>query len=104
MNKGKDASIKGNLVILVPAGEIYYGANNDSYANFCASSTAVNALSQIPSSQNKKCNVDSLTNNAWAACGQEFVDNTKAYCVDSRGIKKEINNTACVSNITFCPP
>ncbi len=103
INKGKDASIKGNLVILVPAGEAYYGANNDSYTNFCASSVAVNALAQIPSSQNKKCNVDISTGNTWAVCAQEFTDNTKAYCVDSKGIKEEINNSACIPTLFVCP-
>jgi len=102
INRGKDASISGNLVILIPSGEVYYDNNNSSYesydTDFCDSSVVVNALSQITSS-NKHCDASP---NAWAACGQLFANDLKAYCVDSRGVKKEIDNSAC-ANMTVCP-
>lgn len=98
VNRGKDASVVGNLAVLVPSGEVYYDSNGNSYENFCDSSVVQNSLSEIPS-PNKHC---SESSNAWAACGQLFRDKTKAYCVDSRGIKKEINNSNCVE-ITVCP-
>lgn len=98
INRGKDASVAGNLAVLVPSGEVYYDNNGSSYEDFCDSSVVQNSLDQIPSS-NKHC---SASSNAWAACGQLFRDKTKAYCVDSRGIKKEINNSNC-TEITVCP-
>ena len=98
INRGKDASVSGNLVVLVPAGEVYYDNNDSSYDGFCSSSVVTNALSQITSAT-KYC---SASNNAWAACGQLFANNLKAYCVDSRGVKKEIDNSACVV-MTVCP-
>lgn len=110
INKGKDASIKGNLAILITAGEVYYKANNDDYRGFCQSNVAINAFSQIPSIQNSSCFSggkgvpccnDSL--NQWAACGKEFSDPEKAYCVDSRGVKKDIENINCINSIIQCP-
>ena len=98
INRGKDASVTGNLVVLVPAGEVYYDNNNSSYNNFCASSVVQNSLSQITSS-NKHCLASA---NAWAACARLFVNNLKAYCVDSRGVKKEIDDSACIDR-TVCP-
>ncbi|MDP2741276.1 MAG: prepilin-type N-terminal cleavage/methylation domain-containing protein [bacterium] len=98
INRGKDASVTGNLVILIPSGEVYYDNNNSSYDGFCSSSVVTNALLQITSS-NKHC---SASNNAWSACGQLFTNNLKAYCVDSRGVKKEIDDSACQA-ITVCP-
>jgi len=98
INRGKDASVAGNLAVLVPSGEVYYDNNDSSYDGFCLSSVVQNSLSQIPS-PNKRC---SASSNAWAACGQLFRDKTKAFCVDSRGIKREINNSSCLE-ITVCP-
>lgn len=98
INKGKDASVAGNLAVLVPAGEVYYDNNSSSYTDFCNSSVVQNSFSQI-TSDNKHCLASS---NAWSACARLFVNDLKAYCVDSRGIKKEINNPACV-DATVCP-
>ncbi|MEK7665010.1 MAG: prepilin-type N-terminal cleavage/methylation domain-containing protein [Patescibacteria group bacterium] len=98
INRGKDASVAGNLAVLVPSGEVYYDNNNSSYDGFCESSVVVNSLSEIASA-NKHCFASA---NAWAACGQLFTNNLKAYCVDSRGVKKEIDNSVC-ANITVCP-
>lgn len=98
IDRGKDASVAGNLAILVPAGEVYYDNNGSSYDGFCGSNVVQNSLSQITSA-NKQC---SDGPNAWAACGQLFTSSLKAYCVDSRGVKKEINNSECGA-ITVCP-
>lgn len=110
INKGKDASINGNLAILVTAGEVYYKANNDDYRGFCESNVVINAFSQTPSIASSNCFLagkgipccnDGL--NQWASCGKEFSDSEKAYCVDSRGIKKEIEAINCISSIIQCP-
>lgn len=87
VNSGKDANIQANLNVLIPAGEAYYNIGN-TYAGFCASNVTINAFSQMPSETNRYCIVNNA-GDAWAACAKEFVGLNKAYCVDSRGIKKE---------------
>lgn len=101
INKGKDATIKGKLVVLIPAGEIWYDKHNEDYAGFCNSnnSDALKAVwGDIPS-QNKKCHDNDFS---WAACAQLFVDSQKAYCVDNKGNSKEINNSSCSQSISNC--
>ena len=119
INKSKDASIQGNLSSLVPAGEVYYDHNGiygysdaNSGEGFCASNVVVNADSSIPvTSVGKGCRINNkdssicckATRNAWAACAQEFVNKDKAFCVDSRGYKREIDNSDCDGAETACP-
>ena len=104
INKGKDSNLAGNLVVLIPAGEVFYNGNNNSYQNFCTSDVVNNAFSQMPGGTIYYCVEDTINSfQAWAACAREFTDNAKAYCVDSRGVKRSINNNLCNSNITQCP-
>jgi len=110
ISKGKDSNMKSNLAVLVLAGETYYSGNNNSYQDFCnpdINSAVKNAVSQMPPNPNGACaglccSVDEITGNEWAACATEFADPTTAYCVDSRGVKKEICNSSCVASITSC--
>ncbi|OGZ71400.1 MAG: hypothetical protein A2904_01895 [Candidatus Staskawiczbacteria bacterium RIFCSPLOWO2_01_FULL_33_9] len=103
INKGKDANIKGNLAVLITAGEVWYDKNNSSYGGFCGSAVVVNTLSQIPGAgADKNCNVKTPEATSWAACAREFVDSQRAYCVDSKGNQKDINNSDCTSQITNC--
>ena len=105
INKGRDATIKGKLVILVTAGELWYDRNDSSYINFCNSnlSNAVKAVwEDIPSaSEDKHCNVKDI-GTAWAACARLFEYSDKAYCVDNKGNQKEINNSNCTIDTTNC--
>jgi len=111
INKSKDANIVGNLAVLVSSGEVYYNSNQNStgtgYEGFCNSSVVVNTLSEIPKSSGTLdcgtglCCIDS--NDKWVACAQKFVDDRYAYCVDSRGVKREIDNTDCTASLTECP-
>ena len=117
INKSKDANIKGNLAVLISAGEAYYGANNESYADFCESLVVNNSKLQIPqnpegscySESNKSgvcCFDDDLYGNAWVACARLFSDNSKAFCVDSRGVQKEMDNysdCSMLSSTLKCP-
>jgi prepilin-type N-terminal cleavage/methylation domain-containing protein len=114
INKGKDASISGNLVVLIPAGEVYYNGHNGSYAGFCSTNVVANAKNQMPKNTVGKCysvsNISGVccndvtpNNDAWAACATEFTNSSNAYCVDSRGVKKEISNSSCSNLITQCP-
>jgi type II secretory pathway pseudopilin PulG len=119
INKGKDSNVAGNLAVLIPAGEVYYNventANGDGYTGFCDSAVVNNAIAQMPSnpagscyesSSNPAglcCHVDSDNNgDKWAACAREFSNPDSAYCVDSRGVKKEIQNVDCADNIIQC--
>lgn len=122
VSKGKDSNISANLAVLVPAGEAYYNGENsaygDGYNGFCdpsKNSVIKNALSQMPAFPTTAdcessltpgvcCYIATPNYDAWAACAQEFTDNTKAYCVDSRGFKEEICNSACnTGTLTQCP-
>jgi prepilin-type N-terminal cleavage/methylation domain-containing protein len=112
INKGKDSNVIGNLAVLVPSGEIYYNSNNNSYENFCESSVVINAKEQMPS--NPLGNCYNSTNNPsgvccydseseWASCAKKFSDPELAFCVDSRGRKKEIKISDCGNSIMKCP-
>ena len=120
INRSKDAAISGTLSSLIPTGEVYYDHNgiygySDSNGGdgFCGSSALINANGSIsfPTVKCKDTEEKSIicckaSNNAWAACSQEFVNNSRAFCVDSRGIKKEICNTSCPGYINInlsCP-
>jgi hypothetical protein len=111
INKSKDSSISGNLATLVTAGEVFYDGNSSSYQGFCdpgQNSVIKNAISQMPQNPSGDC-LTGLTpgvccyvandGNSWAACAKELADPSKAYCVDSRGMKKEISNSGCNNSI-----
>ena len=100
INKGRDATIKGNLVVLVTAGELWYDRNSSKYAGFCGSNAVEKAFSEIPTVEaDRHCN---SVDTAWAACAKFFVYPDKAYCVDNKGNQKEINNSFCTTSITNC--
>ena len=115
VNKGKDSNISGNLAVLIPAGENFYDGNggsyNDGIANFCNpsdNSVLDNVLDQIPKHPLGQGSCDSgicckAESQAWAACAREFADDRKAYCVDSRGMKKDICNSDCSDTFSVCP-
>jgi prepilin-type N-terminal cleavage/methylation domain-containing protein len=125
ISRGKDANVSGNLAILVTAGEAYYNIDN-SYNGFCnpienTGNVFKNIISQMPD-QNDTAPCYSASNTAttnpkgvcckvaidplgqaWAACARKFTDPNKAFCVDSRGIKKDICVKSCTSIISVCP-
>lgn len=113
ISKGKDSSIYGYMTTLIPSGEAFYNANGSSYQGFCASSIVTNAAPQMPqnpvgdclggSISGVCCHVESTYYQAWAACVREFANSSNAFCVDSRGIKKDISNTLCTNNLNQCP-
>ena len=76
LNKGKDASVQGNLAILVTAGEVYYNSHG-SYDGFCQSSVVANAQSQIPRRTGSMACYPlgiccKATADTWAACAREL--------------------------------
>ena len=115
INKGKDSNIAGNLAVLVPAGEVYYNSHDSSYEGFCDSSVVKNAISQLPKNSLSGecydglnnlaglcCHVDYINGNKWAACVRKFSNTSVAFCVDSRGVKREIEKSECTNTITQC--
>jgi prepilin-type N-terminal cleavage/methylation domain-containing protein len=108
VNKGRDADIKSNLAIFVSSGEIWYNANQ-SYEGFCGSAVVVNARSDISVPDESKCSNAGICcyddDDEWAACAYLMSDTNYAYCVDSRGVKREINSASCTSESTIlqCP-
>jgi prepilin-type N-terminal cleavage/methylation domain-containing protein len=113
VNRGKDSNISANLAILVPAGETFYSGNNDSYEGFCESSVVKNAILQMPLNSNGNCyssenlsglccKVDDIFFDKWAACAKSFSNHSNAFCVDSRGIKKQIESRDCSASIIEC--
>lgn len=114
IKSGKDANIAGNLAVLVPAGEAYYNSNNDSYTGFCSSDVVNNSKAQMPENQASICysspaNPSGLccveSDDQWVACVREFKNTDNAFCVDSRGYKREIDASQCASNMNplRCP-
>ena len=107
ISKGKDSNIYGNLVVLIPAGEVYYNGNGNSYQGFCSSTVVSNATTQMPPGTTYNCYVEPTFYQSWAACAREFTNCPgtlcKAYCVDSRGMKEEMSSSSCTSTITQCP-
>jgi len=107
IDRGKDANIKGNLAVLVSSGEVYYNANQrvngTGYSGYCDSSVVETAKNEIPKHSGSVGIYCSDGESEWAACAQLFVDDGYAFCVDSRGVKKEIDNSQCVSGLAQCP-
>jgi prepilin-type N-terminal cleavage/methylation domain-containing protein len=110
INKSKDANIIGNLAVLVSAGEIFYNSNQ-SYNNFCISGAITNADSQMPENYIAGCSARAGIccadeEEEWAACAKLFSNaGDYAYCVDSRGVKKQIklSENPCNGSFTQCP-
>lgn len=106
IDKGKDANVKGNLAVLISSGEVYYNSNQNingtGYDGYCDSSVVTTAESEIPKHEDTGIYC-SDNESEWAACAQLFLDDRYAYCVDSRGVKKEIDNDDCVADMAQCP-
>jgi prepilin-type N-terminal cleavage/methylation domain-containing protein len=105
INKSKDVNVMGNLAIFVSSGEVFYNVNQ-SYEGFCESNVVINAKNEIPKPTPPICAGGICCNDevdAWAACAQKFFFSDKAYCVDSRGVKIEINASSCNGFLTVCP-
>ena len=114
VNRSKNSNIHGNLSILIPAGEVYYdGPGEKSYYGFCGSSVVLNSFEQmpLPSSYTPYCKV-SDSYDKWVACVKLFTPKNpeKAFCVDSRGVKEEIDIADCPEDSETdmpnfeCPP
>lgn len=112
INKGKDADVSALLSTLIPAGETFYSSHGDTYVDtvnsqdFCTSSDAIAIFKKIPIPPGRSGNVcdnehfgsgcdEPAGGDRWMACAQKLTDPTKAFCVDSRGVKGEISFSDC---------
>ncbi len=101
--KARDAAVKGNMASLTAAAEMFYDIG-DTYDLVCADTIYnVAAIITEVSAQAKSAAECGDDVEVWAICAQLNVDNTKAWCVDSTGIKKEIADTGCTAALTVCP-
>lgn len=122
ISKGKDSNIAGSLSVLVVAGESWYGGNNNSYSDFCdptKNSVIENVISQMPdnklgdcyytsddntagngagqgNSAGICCHVD-ISGQAWVAWARDFINPGNVFCVDSRGVKRDIAKTSALT-------
>jgi hypothetical protein len=87
------------LLTLIPAGEFFYDHNEDrGYQGFCDSDVVENLSSRIDSAV--ICHAEKYE---WAACAGEFETPERAFCVDSRGYKRQICKTTCDNLPLSCP-
>lgn len=109
--KGANAAVKSNLNNLRAAAELYYDGNSSSYANFCASATAVAAMAAAASAGGGTAGASSNDCNdaagAWAAYSLlKVAENTTVlWCVDSTGASKgqtSGNQTSLGTTATAC--
>ncbi|MCX6723599.1 MAG: prepilin-type N-terminal cleavage/methylation domain-containing protein [Candidatus Staskawiczbacteria bacterium] len=96
INKGKNASIEGNLASLVTRGTKYFedaNLGNGGYNNFCSDSSGGGPVSNALFAGNLggtwTCRV-SADNTKWCACSiiYDTGDGNNSFCVDSSGNKK----------------
>ncbi len=120
---GADAGIKGNLDSIRTQAEVYAGANSNAYASASVATSSLAATcytapvstsmladptikqaitaAQSASGGTVTCAV-SANPSFWAIAVQEKVDTTKAWCVSSNGVAKEITNTGALTAGNTC--
>ncbi len=98
INKGRDASIKGNLSTILTNGAVFYDTNS-TYAGFCASTNVTVPQLAIAGAGGASTCTQNGTNTAWCACSTLKVTAGNVFCVDSTGVKKESANTCALA----CP-
>ena len=102
INKGKDASIKGNLSSLFSRGVRYFDEKNN-YNGFCLSNSGgapiKTAIEEPKVGGDFRCNCNvgggncTGTPTKWCACSPLKVVSGSTFCVDSSSYRKESNNS-----------
>ena len=99
-NKARDASIKEAMgTTLTNLSVEYYINHPGNFAGFCEDSVTRDFFSKINSPNDPKCHADA---NRWVVCVQLYSLNTKAWCTDNTGVKKEINSVLCPPSLLSC--
>ena len=99
ISKAEDAALKENAQTLLTVAVVFFHSSQN-YNGLCETAIVMQIKDSMPLAKN--CNV-ALDNLSFAFCAQTEVNKSKAWCVDSTGIKKEINNLDCTGSITSCP-
>ncbi len=99
INKGKNASIKGNLSTVLTNSAVYYDTNSN-YNTFCTNAyftAPQSAIQNAGGAASCACNTVgcAATATAFCACSTEL-GSANTFCVDSTGAKKE-TATACAT-------
>jgi hypothetical protein len=99
--KGQDASIKGNLSVLLTSSAVYYNKNKN-YDNWCISEDYVAVKEEIDDTYGEGSKVVCKCNTANCAlakkwCVSALPNSGEYYCVDSSGIKTESESSKICS-------
>ena len=91
-NKGNDAAIKSNLASVQVQAEIVYDDSGNNYSTVCANTTIVAAVAAVSSASGGTavCYDDA---DEYVVASPLKTDRTQWWCVDYKGIKKEVPNT-----------
>lgn len=107
--RAKDAAVKMGIDQLSYLAQVYYDERNGNYGGFCNDDRVETVYDAIPGADcdknPKKCKVCHHDSDEWTVCVQLNVpeDKSKAWCLDSTGNKKQIDQADCEADITFCP-
>jgi len=94
INRGKDSNVIGHLSTLITSGEVYYNKGN-SYEGFCQYAFD-NVFPQMPPGASPDCGENTADSyQSWVACAKKFANSANVWCVDSRGMEKEIVGGDC---------
>lgn len=106
-SKGSDAAIQSDLASAQTQAEIFYGGTGaNSYTDLCTNATfaKITAAADLANGSGTSpigVMVCTSTATAYAVVATFVADNTKAWCVDSTGVAKQI--AASATAITACP-
>ena len=98
ITKGKDSAIKENLNSLTTNSLIYLESHGN-YGAFC-NDEAVLRVEDKMNPDNSYCH---HSDTQWVFCSRLYENSSKAWCIDSTGAKKQINDSACKNGLSLCP-
>ncbi len=101
-SKGSDAAVKANLANMRPQAEIFYDAGN-TYTGVCADPSMVNAQNAAVTAGGNNGNCYSSSSSTWSAWAGLKGDLTKAWCVDSTGVSRQVLKSATSTTLVACP-
>ena len=97
--KAKDAAVKGDMAALPLAGEIFY-VIADTYVNVCSDTGDFKNIVTAAAIPAKSAPICASDVDEWGVCAQLNETIADYWCVDSTGVKKVIDTTACTAVAT----
>jgi len=98
ISKSRDSAIKENMNSFLINSSTYLESHGN-FGAFCNDSITQKIYDNI-NSDNKYCHHN---DSQWVVCARLFEDNTKAWCIDYTGAKKQINDSVCKNSLSVCP-